>query len=97
MFNSVYLIYNLLYTNINISFINLDNLNNLNTRINLTIRITRKPDKLVPSNIKLNKNGIIANKSIIFNGDNINFINDYSNAVELNNLKIYSKPKNINK
>lgn len=79
------------------SFINRDNLNNLKTLINLIIRITRKPDNLAPSNIRLNKKGIMANKSIIFNGENTNDIKDYSNAVELNNLKTYSKPKKMNK
>lgn len=59
--------------------------------------MTRKPDSLAPSNIRLNRKGIIANKSIKFNGENMNDIRDYSNAVELNNLNTYSKPKKMNK
>lgn len=76
---------------------NLDSLNSLNTLINLIILITLNPDKLAPSKMRLNKNGIIASKSIKFNGDKINSKNFESKAVELNILNMYSKPKNMNR
>lgn len=66
----------LIITIINISLINRDNLNSRNTLMNLIILITLNPERFAPSNIKLNKNGVMANKSIMLSGDSINRVKD---------------------
>lgn len=65
--------------------------------MNLIILIILNPDRFAPSNIKLNKNGVMAKKSIMLSGDNTNWVKVESKAVELNILKKYSEPKNMNK